>query len=69
MMKIKKGLFCKIAAICVSSCLFVDTIAYAAPGLRVNLMFNRVDNQVIRRVNQAKETVSDESRGDYVGVK
>lgn len=43
MMKIKKGLFFKIAAICVSICLFVDAIAYAAPGLRVNLMFNRVE--------------------------
>ena len=32
-------------------------------------MFNRVDNQVRRRVNQAKETVIGQPRGGYVGVK
>lgn len=44
-MKIKKGLFFKIAAICVSTCFFIDTIAYAAPALRLNLMFNGVNKQ------------------------
>ncbi|NQT76031.1 MAG: hypothetical protein HQ566_05880 [Candidatus Omnitrophica bacterium] len=45
MKKIEKALYFKIVAICVSICFIVDTTIYAAPTLRMNLMFDNTDKE------------------------
>jgi len=42
MEKIKKALLFRILAVCLSICLFLDTIAYSAPVLRVNSIFDNM---------------------------
>lgn len=44
MIHVRKVLFCKILAISVSICVFVNTMGHAAPGLRVPLMHGKMGN-------------------------
>ena len=45
MIKINKGLFFKIVAACVSICVFVNTAAYCMPVLRLNSIFDKINEK------------------------
>lgn len=58
MIQIRKALFFKIMAVCLSICLFADTEAYAAPALRVNLKFDNIsEKQDSKRIDDTKKAI------------
>ncbi len=63
MKKIKKDILFKIIAICLSSCLLLDNLAYSAPNLRANLMFGETQRQEgIKRTKDALSGIDNAER-------
>jgi len=60
-MYIKKVLFFKIMAICLTVCIAIDTLGYAAPNLRANLMFEETNlTPDEKRTGNLKQTILSE---------
>ncbi|MBU1146906.1 MAG: hypothetical protein KKD11_00975 [Candidatus Omnitrophica bacterium] len=59
MRKIGKGLFFKTIVICVSTCVFVHTTGYAAPCLRINLIFD--EDKEFAKIGKTIRAVSSEN--------